>query len=331
MPEHGGRLIVAARRYSIPLDQWLDLSTGINPNGWPVPPIPSWCWQRLPDPDDGLIAAAKAYYGCRSLLPVAGSQAAIQCLPRLRSPCRVAVQYPGYSEHRIAWQQHGHEVVSLDFGAIVERIEELDVVVIINPNNPTGEIHPPECMLALLEQLEGRGGWLIVDEAFMDMTPDRSVCAQVGYPGLIVLRSIGKFFGLAGLRLGFVCAWSALLQEMARLQGPWAIATPSRWIGQQALVDHQWQTWMRAQLYSHSEKLNDLLYRALEIDPVGTALFKTCRLTIAKEVHEHLAHQGILVRLLDDERGIRFGLPADEKAFVRLKKALSTLGQNVYN
>src|SRR5690606_22076033 len=97
MLEHGGRLRAAARRYGIPLSDWLDLSTGVNPEGWPVPAVPPEVWVRLPEEDDGLERAASAYYGCDSIFPVAGSQAAIQALPALLHAQRVGVIHPGYA------------------------------------------------------------------------------------------------------------------------------------------------------------------------------------------------------------------------------------------
>ncbi|MCF6199662.1 MAG: threonine-phosphate decarboxylase, partial [Hyphomicrobiaceae bacterium] len=136
MLEHGGRLQEAAKRYKIPLADWLDLSTGINPNGWPVPPIPATCWERLPEEQDGLLAAAQDYYGTDYLLPVAGSQAAIQMLPTLFTHSRVGIIDPGYGEHHHAWQQMGHEVQRLSPELMHEQLDTLDVLVIIHPNNP---------------------------------------------------------------------------------------------------------------------------------------------------------------------------------------------------
>ena len=95
--EHGGRLRAAAKTWGTPLDQWLDLSTGINPSGWPVPAIPEEVWRRLPDPDDGLEQLIRQWVGApdgAACMALAGSQAAIMHLPRLRQPCRVGVPSP---------------------------------------------------------------------------------------------------------------------------------------------------------------------------------------------------------------------------------------------
>ena len=206
MPEHGGRLRQAAERYQRPLGQWLDLSTGINPQGWPVPAVPGTVWQRLPESDDGLEQAAAAYYGTDSLLPVAGSQAAINLLPQLRSHSRVGVLSPGYSEHAHAWRSAGHQVIALAANEIAPEIAQLDVLLLCRPNNPDGLLIDRGLLLQWLQQLSARGGWLVIDEAFVDVTPEQSLSDLAGSRGLIMLRSLGKFFGLAGARVGFVLA-----------------------------------------------------------------------------------------------------------------------------
>jgi len=208
--EHGGRLRQASAQYGIPLADWLDLSTGINPNGWPVPPISAAAWSHLPEEEDGLLEAAQTYYGTPSLLPVAGSQAAIQALPRLRPPGRVGIPAPGYAEHGKAWLAAGHRVVPFD--PRTGPPDGLDVILLIHPNNPTGQTYAPDRLLAWHRRLAERDGWLVVDEAFIDATPTLSLAIQGPLQGLVVLRSLGKFFGLAGARVGFVLAHEDLLQ-----------------------------------------------------------------------------------------------------------------------
>lgn len=323
MLEHGGELLRAAQKYSISVDDWLDLSTGINPAGWPVPEIPTKCWQRLPEQDDGLIETAGDYYGCRNILPIAGSQAAIQILPKLRQSCRVAVPDVGYAEHRQAWKQNGHDVIALDSQSIFDQVSDLDVVVIINPNNPTGELIDKNRLLDLHKKLQNKGGWLIVDEAFMDMTPDQSMSDHCSGSGLVVLRSVGKFFGLAGIRSGFVLAEQAMLIKIEQQLGPWTVTSATRWITQKALADKQWQIKIRQQLRKQSARLKNLIEARLEVSASGTALFQTCWINQAAEQYEKLAQKGILVRLLDQKNGLRFGLPPGEAAFERLEKALS--------
>jgi L-threonine-O-3-phosphate decarboxylase len=325
---HGGRLREAASCYGIPPGQWLDLSTGINPVGWPVPPLPAACWQRLPEADDGLERAAAEHYGAAHLLPLAGSQAAIQALPQLRQACRVGVLAPSYAEHAAAWVRQGHELIPLQAEAISSQLERLDVLLLVNPNNPTGMAFSPEQLLAWHAALAARGGWLVVDEAFMDATPERSIARYSGGPGLIVLRSLGKFFGLAGARVGFALAWPQLLRELAALLGPWTVSGPAREAAALALADRAWQAETRQRLLQQGERLQRLLARHGLASAGGTALFRYCPTAQAAALHEALARQGILTRLFEAPAALRFGLPGDEAAWRRLERALSALPVN---
>ena len=320
MLEHGGKLLAAAARYGIEKDNWLDLSTGINPPGWPVPAIPDAVWQRLPETEDGLLEAAAAYYGSAAVLPVAGSQAAIQALPRLRAACRVGVPHPAYAEHAHAWRAAGHAVVAWDAG---QNIDPLDVLVLVHPNNPSGQTYTRAQLLDWHARLAARGGWLVVDEAFIDATPTESLADVCPHPGLIILRSLGKFFGLAGARVGFVLAEPALLAALNPLLGPWAVSAPSRWVARAALADIAWQQAARAALPAAGARLATLL-RDLGLAPSGgTALFQWVRIAETVGWHERLARQGILTRLFVDPPSLRFGLPHHETDWARLAAALA--------
>lgn len=325
MLEHGGKLRQAAVRYGIPLEDWLDLSTGINPNGWPVPEVPPSCWARLPEDDDGLEQAAQRYYGVEHLLPVAGSQAAIQTLPRLRPRSRVAVLDPGYAEHAYAWRRTGHQVTAVAAQHLDEVVQDFDVLLLIHPNNPTGARFSVEQLLDWHTQLAARGGWLIVDEAFMDVTPEHSLCAYSARPGLIVLRSLGKFFGLAGLRVGFVCAQASLLARLHGVLGPWSVSAPARWVATSALTDSTWQDAARQRLGTDGTRLQALLARHGLSPDGGCALFQWVRTPDAQHLHEALARQGILTRLFIESSSLRFGLPGNEADWTRLEAALSGL------
>ena len=330
--QHGGRLVEAAKHYGIPLSEWLDLSTGINPNGYPVGTIPAACWQQLPQDDDGLIEAAKKYYGCRELLAVAGSQAAIQTLPLLRNKSRVGVLTPAYFEHEKSWRAAGHDVIAIQVNDIEDLIDSLDVLVLVNPNNPTGERFSVEQLLGWHQHLQNNNGWLIVDEAFMDVTPEQSLASYTDREGLIVLRSIGKFFGLAGIRLGFVLTGEKLLNELEQKLGPWTVSGPARYIAKKALLDIAWQKQMREQLLQAGKDLNKLLFEhGIDIDG-DTALFQWFRHDDALELHESLAALGILMRYFPAEHtgeaSLRLGLPATETDWLRLASALSVLNLN---
>jgi len=320
MLEHGGNLRAAALRYR--RDDWIDLSTGINPWGYPIPPLPAEAWHRLPEPDPALTAAACAFYRAPALLPVAGTQAAIQALPRLRPPSRVVVAAPSYAEHAHHWGRHGHSLRQVPYAQLDEVVDDCDVLVLVNPNNPTGATVPAQQLLDWAARLARRGGWLVVDEAFGDTAPGLSVAADSAQPGLIVLRSVGKFFGLAGLRLGFVGAHPALLAELADLLGPWAVSGPAQTIARAALEDRAWQDATQTRLLLAGEHMRVQL-GAHGIEATGTPLFHWWPHARPEAFHEHLARRGIWCRLFTEAaRGIRLGLPANEEEWRRLARAL---------
>lgn len=325
MLDHGGRLRQAAAQYDIPLVDWLDLSTGINPNPWPVPAVPATVWQRLPEPDDGLEAAAAAYYGNPRLLPVAGSQAAIQLLPTLLPRAVVACISPIYNEHPQAWQRAGHKIRYLQNALLPRALAAATPYVLLcNPNNPTADRHPPEVVIDAARQLHQRGGWLIVDEAFVDPTPADSVAALAGSdeaPNLVVLRSFGKFFGLAGARVGFIFAAADLLARLQEAMGPWTVSGPAREAARLALADSSWQAASRAHLQTASRRLAELLAPCGEVK--ATALFATLHLPQAAELHAHLAGRAILTRRFEQLPLLRVGLPGNEVEWQKLAGALA--------
>jgi cobalamin biosynthesis protein CobC len=325
MLEHGGGLRKAAAHYNIPLGNWLDLSTGINPQGWPVPTLSPEAWHRLPEDNDGLEAAAAAYYGNANLLPVAGSQAAIHWLPALLPRAVVACISPIYSEHPQAWQRAGHKMRFLQNAMLPRALATATPYVLLcNPNNPTADRHPREITIDAAKQLKKRGGWLIIDEAFMDPTPEESLTPLAGTdeaPNLIVLRSLGKFFGLAGARVGFVFAAPDILARMNEAMGPWTVSGPAREVARLALQDSDWQTAARPRLLAAGERLHQLLTPLGEVR--STALFATLISAHSGELHEALARQGILTRHFDQQPLLRFGLPGDEAAWKRLSEALA--------
>lgn len=329
MLEHGGRLRRAAREQGIALDRWLDLSTGISPYPWPVPPIPGYVWQRLPEEDDGLVERARDYYGAPDVLPVAGSQAAIQALPLLRERSRVGVIAPGYAEHAHAWRRAGHEVHLRAATDLVADTAGDDVVVLIQPNNPGGERFAPQALLRLHVALAARGGWLVVDEAFIDATPEDSLCHYTDRTGLVVLRSVGKFFGMAGARAGFVCARRDTLDALAEHLGPWTLSGPARFVLAQALADRSWQARARERLRASAERLATMLARHGLVPSGGSAFFQWCVTGRAPALHAALAARGILVRLFDQPTSLRFGLPGDDESFVRLDVALMEVTRHV--
>ena len=235
---HGGDLGALRLAFPDAPDPWLDLSTGINPVPYPVPPVEASAWTRLPEAAEvqALRAAAAAAYGAPDaahVVPAPGTQILIETLPRLLAPTRVAVLGPTYAEHAAAWARAGHTVAEI---AELAEAGEARVVVVVDPNNPDGRTHPLAARRALAGALGARGGLLVADEAFADLEPGHSLCPHAA-PGLVVLRSFGKTYGLAGLRLGFAVADPGTAARIAAALGPWAVSGPALAIGTAALSD----------------------------------------------------------------------------------------------
>jgi len=321
--EHGGRLRAAAQEHAIPLADWLDLSTGINPQAYPVPPIDLACWQRLPEDDDGLEAAAAAYYGNPRLLALPGSQAAIQILPAFFPPAAVACLSPIYEEHPQAWARAGHRLRRLPSlpRALAAATPN---ILLCNPNNPTASTLPRSVLLDAAAQLQRRGGWLIVDEAFADAEPENCLAPLAGSeaaPNLIVLRSLGKFFGLAGARVGFIFGAPEKLERLREALGPWPLSGPARAVARHALADVAWHAQARADLAAAAQRLAALLAPLGEV--AATTLFATLGTPNVAALFEHFARRAILLRRFDAHALLRVGLPGTEAEWQRLAQAIN--------
>jgi cobalamin biosynthetic protein CobC len=313
---HGGDLGAVMRRFPDAPKPWLDLSTGINPVPYPVGALAEEAWSRLPSRDDehALLAAAARRYGVRDvamILAAPGTQALIQILPRLVPTSRVAVLGPTYEEHEACWARHGHDVQVVDD---VSRASGADVVVVVNPNNPTGTI---------LKTLAPPNRLLVVDEAFIDFLPAEASLAGTLPPRTIVLRSFGKTYGLAGLRLGFAIAEREVIQRLRGELGPWAVSGPALAIGRRALADDDWLSATRERLVADSARLDGVL-RAAGFEILGgTVLFRLARHPSAALFISRLAQHGIHVRAFAHSPDrLRFGLPGSDEAFRRLAAAL---------
>lgn len=374
---HGGQLSTMAKRYHIEEKDWLDLSTGIAPIAYPVGILPSACWQRLPQHSEQLSQVARRYYQTPNVLPTPGSQSIIQMLPQIcasRGFARSQVWLPkvGYQEHRKAWQKADYQTVNYTDINELEQIKHKDIVLLINPNNPTGVLYSKEHVCQLLEHVHSKQGLLIIDEAFMDATQQQSMAQELDRrhraihlqpqnayltqqataatetnskqnssnnsandcpanaphnidksDALIILRSVGKFFGLAGVRLGFVLASEPWLSAMSSSLGPWAVSGPAQFVGEQALTDHRWQEEQRIVLKRLSSALETVLAQAFAQPVHGTYLFKTVGTPHAPAIFEALCQQGIYVRLCDENDALRFGVP-HEQGLKRLEYALHT-------
>jgi len=322
---HGGDLKAASQRFGEPSAGWLDLSTGISPDAYPLPPLPLDAWTRLPDAEreDRMVEVARRYYGAEkaSIIAAPGSQALIGALAESRPPSRVAILGPTYAEHAYRWRAAGHDVVEVAAHDIPSGI---DVCIAVNPNNPDGRLLARGTLMALYQRLAGRGGWLVVDEAFADLNPDASVADWTGEPGIVVLRSFGKFFGLAGVRLGFALSDEAIGRELHRRLGPWAVSGPALAVGQRALSDSAWIGDHRHHLRQQAEVLDSLLAGAGLKVIGGTALFRLVAHPRAESLYEGLAREGILTRSFKEIPGaLRIGLPGNRDKFERFETALA--------
>jgi cobalamin biosynthetic protein CobC len=314
---HGGDLGEVRRRHPDAPQPWIDLSTGINPLPYPVPALPADAWSRLPshDADRTLIAAAAQRYRCApgQLVAAPGTQALIQILPRLVARSRVAIVGPTYAEHELNWCRRGHDVT------VVARLEtaDADVVVVVNPDNPTGRLMPTQALRGAAARL------LVVDEAFIDLLPNQASLAGDVPDNAIVLRSFGKTYGLAGVRLGFAIAPEPLAQRLREELGPWAVSGPALSIGAAALADDAWLHETATRLAGDVGRLDALLALAGFAILGGTPLFRLASHPEAQKKVEGLARQGIHVRAFADRPTcLRFGLPRDDEEFRRLSAAL---------
>ncbi len=325
---HGGQLDRAVQRFGGQKADWLDLSTGINLNAYPVGDIDGEIWSRLPDRAawDGAAEAVRKAYGAPDGCAVSlasGSQSHIQLLPWMFKPQAVAVVGFTYQEHGLCWRRAGHEVYVTDGLESAESTAR--IVVAVNPNNPDGRILDREALVGLSRRLASRSGVLIVDEAFCDVTPNASVAADAGREGLVVLRSLGKFYGLAGARFGAALTGELTARRLEERLGPWAVSGPALMIANQALDDDNWRKQTRKKLAAMRGYLEEALADAGHEVVGGCDLFVLSKHGSAHELWEHLAGQYILTRIFPGKPDwMRFGLPADKRALKRLRNALKS-------
>lgn len=325
-PAHGGDLALATRRHGRPAAGWLDLSTGINPNPYPAPDLPPAALSRLPGRDDmdALIAAARTAYAAPAgvgMFAVPGSELAIRLLPTIAPPGSVAIVAPTYASHAEAWRAAGRSVVAV--GSVEAVPSDAAVAVVGNPNNPNGQRTEPDRLAALARALGKRDGLLIVDEAFADAAPDTSLMPQLDGLPAVVLRSLGKFYGLPGLRLGFAAGDAAILDRLTPLLGDWPVSGPAIAIGAAALTDDAWRTATRERLARDVDRLHEIVDRHLLDIVGGTDLFLLVDDPDAGEIHRRLAERGIWTRVFPYEpRWLRLGLPPED-GFARLDAALA--------
>ncbi|MGD0722327.1 MAG: threonine-phosphate decarboxylase CobD [Roseiarcus sp.] len=325
---HGGDLGAAARLFPDAPEPWIDLSTGVNPHAYPLPRLARDQWARLPSPGDlaALERIAAHRYGARaeSVIAAAGTQTLIQWLARLRPAARVGVLGFSYGGHAQAWRAAGARVETV---ADAADLAGFDVAIVVNPNNPDGRVVSRAALLDLHGALAARGGLLVVDEAFIDLAPaGRSLAPVLPARGAIVLRSFGKTYGLAGVRLGFGLASAELVAPLRAALGAWPVSGPALAIGRAALADEAWLARMRVRLAREGARLDRLLAAAGFEVIGGATLFRLVRRADARAAFAQLAGQGILTRpfeALPDR--LRLGLPAGPAAWRRLAAGLRSL------
>lgn len=305
MRDHGGNLDWARARWGGA--GWIDLSTGINRVPWPVPALPAEVWTALPtrSAQAALIAAAQAAYGTRApMVALAGAQAAIQLVPGLAAPGLARVVAPTYNEHAASLRAAGWRVEEV---AEPEALAGADLAVVVNPNNPDGRHWPRARLLALAGQV----GRLVVDESFADAEPSESLASEAGRDGLLVLKSFGKFYGLAGVRLGLALGCEADVAFLAERAGPWPVSGPALEIGRRALADRAWTRATVARLAKDTRRLDALAERLGWSLVGGTALFRTYAMPDAEAAQERLARARVWSRIFPwSATWIRLGLPA---------------------
>ena len=306
--DHGGGVDAAVARFGGVRADWIDLSTGINPVPYPLTDLPADSWTALPDraAQTALETAARRFWRVpdgASILAAPGASALIARLPLLAPPGRVDIPSPTYNEHAAAFAAQNWQVA--------ETAGEAKVVV--NPNNPTGDWHGPEALTAPL---------MVIDESFADITPERSLIAHAADPGHVVLKSFGKFWGLAGLRLGFAIGPETLIARLTDMLGPWPVSGPALSIAAAALSDFAWADATRARLTADAARLDALLERAGATVAGGTTLFRLYEVDDAVAWQDRLARARVWTRIFPySGTWLRLGLPGPD-AWTRLEAAL---------
>lgn len=309
--DHGGGLDTAIKQYGGTRENWLDLSTGINPNPYPIPDIPMHYWHVLPDEaaKTNLLQAARKFWHVpdrSAIVAASGVSAIIAQLPNLVEKSRVSILGPTYNEFAAAFTGQNWP---LDKRAPVQ--------VRVHPNNPDGRVFSRSQIAEQHDQLT------IIDESFCDTCPENSLIDLADKPNHIILKGTGKFWGLAGLRLGFAITTPELAEKLIQQLGPWHISGPAQYIGQQALSDQAWVDNTRNNLARMAQQLRDVLAQNHLTPLGGTDLFQLAETSCAKTLHRHLCEHHILTRIFPySTKWIRLGLPANTNASSRLNDAL---------
>ncbi len=316
--DHGGNIGAAMAQFGG--SDWIDLSTGINRLPYPLPAIPPALWQRLPTGEDmaRALAAARAHYRTQAPAAIcAGAQAAIQMIPALRAKGCAAVLAPSYNEHAANLRAQGWQVTPApDLAAM----RGADLAVVVNPNNPDGRVFERGDLLALLPHV----GLLVLDESFGDVAPHLSLLPHAGADNLLILRSFGKFWGLAGARLGLVFGAQADVDRLRDMAGPWPVSGPALHIAAHAYLDTVWADATRARLAQDAARMDDLARGAGWAVVGGCDLFRLYETQDAQAAQARLARAQIWSRIFPySKTWLRLGPAGDAREWDRLAAALA--------
>ncbi|MCX7302453.1 MAG: pyridoxal phosphate-dependent class II aminotransferase [Rhodobacterales bacterium] len=300
--DHGGGIDAAIARFGGTRSGWVDLSTGINPVPYPVGDIIPEAWTALPDKraNEALLAAARRFWNLpdeAGLIAAPGASAIIARIPGLTAPGAVHVPGPTYNEHAASFRFAGHQVVENPASA---------VRVLVHPNNPDGRVWSAPDIRP--------GGLTIIDESFCDVMPEQSHIGLAGTGGVIVLKSFGKFWGLAGLRLGFAAGPRARINDLAEMLGPWAVSGPALAVGTAALSDPDWAAATRVRLEADAQRLDGLMTASGARVAGGTTLFRLYEVEDAMVWQDRLADGHVWSRVFPYSRiWLRLGLPHPDR------------------
>lgn len=321
--QHGGNLLQAIEEFGGNQEDWLDLSTGISPYTIDLPEFHQDVWRRLPDPKyvKLLEGKAKEFYQTKSnCLAVPGSQFAIQHLSKVVDG-EIGILEPTYGEYAASFVRNGKSYTSLEN---ISDIGNASSVILANPNNPDGRIYTSQELLKLAVQLSERNGYLVVDEAFMAIDDPNSLLNEVdATTNVVILRSIGKFFGLAGIRLGFVFSSEKFRAKLAAYLGPWAVTGPALAIADHIFANRFIANELKQKISVRHQQMGEILEQSgLQI--VGkNDLFFLIRHPKANALHISLKQQKVLTRIFDyNSDWIRIGLTANSNEDERLLKAI---------
>lgn len=320
MREHGGNLDLAQQQFGGRAEDWIDLSTGINRVPYPVGEVSARAWSALPSRAEieALHQAARHAYRTRApIVAVGGAQAAIQLLPQLAPRGYARILAPTYNEYAGVLSAAGWDVEE------VTELSELvgaSLAIVVNPNNPDGRRYAPNDLLDLLPLVDR----LVVDESFVDAVPELSLASDAEQPGLLILRSFGKFYGLAGLRLGFVIGNSSDIARVVAASGPWPVSGAAIAIGCRALRDDAWAIATTARLLRDCARLDDMVQSQGWQLLGGTPLFRLYETPDARGAQEKLARNQIWSRVFSGApTRLRLGVPGNEAEWIRLSEVLA--------